>query len=260
MTELLSQSDRLDPDKIRPASGRIGAEILVYHSTSSTNDVAAEYAKAKSNDGLVIFAEEQTQGRGRAANKWLSPKEKSILCSILLTDSQLSAELLCLTCAVAVAETIGRQAKIKWPNDIILNDKKTAGILLESTAYNEHTAFIIGIGINCHQNKKDFPAELRESATSIDIETGAFCNRNLVAKRLLASVDHWLAAAKKNGRKVIKKWRRISALLNQRMTLIYNEKQFAGTCIGIDPQKGLILQLDTGGVRFFDAAHTTLIK
>ena len=260
MTELLSQSDRLDPDKIRSAAGHIGTEILVYDSTSSTNNVAAEYAKDKSNDGLVIFAEEQTQGRGRAANKWLSPKAKSILCSIILTDCKCNPELLCLTIAVAVAEAISHHAKIKWPNDITLNDKKAAGILLESTAYNEHTAFIIGIGINCHQNKEDFPPELQQTATSIDIETGALCDRNVVAKRLLASVDYWLAAARKNGRKVINKWRKISVLLNRRVTLVYNEKQFAGTCIGLDPQKGLILQLDTGGVRFFDAAHTTLTK
>jgi len=252
--------DKLDPDKIRPAAGRIGAEILVYDSTSSTNEVAAEYAKDKRNDGLVIFAEEQTAGRGRAANKWLSPKAKSILCSIILTDSRLSAELLCLTIAVAVAEAIGRAAKIKWPNDIILDNKKTAGILLESASYNEHTAFIIGIGINCHQSKEDFPPELQQTATSIDIETGTVCDRNLTAKRLLTSIDYWLAAAQKSSKKVIKKWRKISALLNLRTTLTYNEEQFTGTCIGIDPQKGLILQLETGGVRFFDAAHTSISK
>jgi len=128
----------LDPDKIKAnlKTKRIGGKILVYDSTSSTNDIAAEYARNRQNDGLVIFAEEQTAGRGRAGNQWLSGRADSILCSIVLTENKLSAELLSLTCAVAVAETIGTTgrslAKIKWPNDIMLNGKKVAGILLES--------------------------------------------------------------------------------------------------------------------------------
>ena len=253
-------TDRFDPDKIKPNTKCIGSKVIVFDCISSTNDIAAEYAKDEDNNGLAVFTEEQTAGRGRAATKWLSPKAKSILCSILLTESQLRAELLCLTCAVAVAEAIGHHAKIKWPNDITLGGRKTAGILVESTTFNKHTAFILGIGINCHQNKEDFPPELRQTATSIDIETGAFCDRNLVSKRLLASIDHWLALARKNSKKVIKRWSKLSTLLNYRITLIYNDKQFTGTCIGIDPQKGLILQLETGAVRFFPAAHTTIAK
>ena len=128
----------LDSDKIKAnlKTKRIGRKILIYDSTSSTNDIAAEYARNKQNDGLVVFAEEQTAGRGRAGNQWFSGRADSILCSIVLTENKLNAELLSLTCAVAVAETIGTsgrsRAKIKWPNDIMLNGKKVAGILLES--------------------------------------------------------------------------------------------------------------------------------
>lgn len=257
-------NDRLDPDKIKVNTKCIGSKILVYNCTSSTNDIAAEYAKNKENNGLAIFAEEQTAGRGRSGTKWHSSQADSILCSILLTTFKCKAELLSLTLAVAVAETIGKiansHAKIKWPNDIILNGKKIAGILLESKTINNHIAYILGIGINCHQETTSFPRELRTTATSIDIESGSICDRISLAKRLLSSLDHWLQTADKGSKKIIERWRKLSILLNQRITVIYNGKKFTGNCIGIDPEEGLILQLERGGVRMFDAAHTTIAK
>ena len=254
-------NDPLDPDKIKAnlQTARIARNVIVFNSTSSTNDIAAEYAANNQNDGLAIFAEQQTQGRGRAANKWLSPPSESILCSILLTDCPLSAELLSLTAAVAVAETIGQSAKIKWPNDIFLNDKKIAGILLESKPQDYGPAYIIGIGINCHQQIDSFPPELKQIATSIDIETQTTCNRISIARRLLTSLDRQLQTANADSTRIIDQWRDLSIQLGHRVTLIYNADKFTGNCIGIDPQKGLILQLDTGAVRMFDAAHTTVM-
>jgi len=294
---IVPTTDKLDPDKIRSnlRTKRVGRKILVYKSTSSTNDIAAEYAKNGKNDGLVVFAEEQTVGRGRAGAKWHSGHGDSILCSIVLTDSKCNPELLSLACAVATAEAIGKpgntQARIKWPNDIILNGKKVAGILLES--YPRHApgddvipakpvlsrlvpssvegvegagihadcrTYIIGIGINCHQKKDSFPFELQSTATSMDIESQTICDRISLAKRLLTSADHWLDVAEKNSEEIVDRWRRLSVQLGHRITLSYSGKEFTGNCIGIDPEKGLTLQLDTGGVRMFNAAHTTIAK
>jgi len=260
------RTDLLDPDKIKAnlKTKRIGGKILVFDSTSSTNDIAAEYARNMQNDGLVVFAEEQTTGRGRAGNKWLSGRADSILCSIVLIENKLSAELLSLTCAVAVAEAVGGtgrgRAKIKWPNDIILNGKKVAGILLESKMDKRCTTFIVGIGINCHQKKESFPDELQQIATSIDAESNSISDRVSQAKRLLSSLDHWLEVAANNSEKVIDRWRELSIQLSHRVTLIFNGAKFTGHCIGVDPEKGLILQLDSGGVRMFDAAHSTIQK
>ena len=258
--------DELDPDKIKAnlKTKRIGRKILVYNRTSSTQTIAAEYAKNKQNDGLVIFAEEQTAGRGRADSKWYSSRSDSILCSIVLADSRLNAELLSLTCAVAVAEAIGSsakgQAKIKWPNDIMLNGKKVAGILLESKKDNSGNTCIIGIGINCHQKKDSFGLELQSIATSIDLESHSTSDRIWLAKRLLTSMEHWLEVAAQTSDKVIDQWRDLSVQLGHRVKLIYNGREFSGNCIGIDPEKGLILQLDSGGVRMFHAGHTTIVK
>jgi BirA family biotin operon repressor/biotin-[acetyl-CoA-carboxylase] ligase len=259
-------TDELDPDKIKAnlKTKRIGGKILVYNRTSSTQTIAAEYAKKKENDGLVIFAEEQTAGRGRADNKWHSSRSDSILCSIILIDNKLSAELLSLTCAVAVAEAIGKsakgRAKIKWPNDIMLNGKKVAGILLESKTDNTGSTCIIGIGINCHQTKESFPSELQSIATSIDIESHSTSDRISLAKRLLTSMEYWLEVAAQTSEKVIDQWRSLSVQLGHRVKLIYDGREFTGNCIGIDPEKGLTLQLDTGGVRMFNAAHTAIVK
>jgi len=299
-------TDLLDPDRISAnlETKRIGKKILVYDSTSSTQTIAAEYAKYKDNDGLVVFAEEQTTGRGRAGNKWYSERSDSILCSIILTQSTLNAELLSLTCAVAVAETIGKpaknQAKIKWPNDILVSGRKVAGILLESkqTTWdglsardtrrqrvaaskpkalgmvepgktipklrlrlppiepqeNVNGIYIIGIGINCHQR------ELQSIATSMDIEARSVTDRISLAKRLLISIDDWLEAVQTNAQKVTDRWRELSIQLGHRIALVFNGRKFTGHCIGVDPEKGLMLQLDTGGVRMFDAAHTTIAK
>jgi BirA family biotin operon repressor/biotin-[acetyl-CoA-carboxylase] ligase len=279
----MTSDDRLDPDLIRAnlKTKRIGGKVLVYDHTSSTNDVAAEYGRNPDNDGIAVFAEQQSAGRGRTGAQWHSGREESLLFSIALTSCNVSNELLSLTCAVAVAEAIGQvggcQATIKWPNDILLDGKKVAGILLESK--NQRTEdrgqktapssairhpssgiHIIGIGINCHQTADSFPPDLQTTATSLDLVSGTRCQRVTVAKRVLTSLDHWLRVAERNGGQVIDTWSRLSTQLGQRVTLSYNKRRFTGNCIGVDPEKGLILQLDRGGVRMFNAAHTTVVK
>jgi len=260
------RTDLLDPDKIQANlnTRRIGRKVLVYDSTSSTQTIAAEYAKSRENDGLAVFTEEQIAGRGRAGNRWHSRRADSILCSIALTECSLNAELLSLACAVAVAEAIGKplksEAQIKWPNDIMLNGRKVAGILLESRPSGGGNTCIIGIGINCHQKKDSFPQDLQSTATSIDIESGSFADRISVAKRLLISMDHWLDIADSDGKQVIERWRSLSIQLGHRVRLICDGREFAGNCIGVDPEKGLIVQLDIGGIRMFDAAHSAIVK
>jgi biotin-(acetyl-CoA carboxylase) ligase len=81
-----------------------------------------------------------------------------------------------------------------------------------------------------------------------------------VAKRVLTSLDHWLRVAGRSRKQVIETWSRLSTQLGQRVTLSYNRRRFTGNCIGVDPEKGLILQLDRGGIRIFDAAHTSVVK
>jgi len=281
--------DPLDPDRIGAnlKTRRIGRSVLVYDQTASTNDIAAEYAKNPIHDGLVVFAEEQTAGRGRTGATWQSRRDDSLLFSLALIGPGIGSELLSLTCAVAVAEAIGQvgghQAGIKWPNDVMLDGRKVAGILVESkyvarisslvsrpdeaprpherdTKHKVRDTTIIGIGINCHQTTEAFPEDLRTAATSLDLMGGTRCQRVTVARRVLTSLDHWLRKAERHRQEVLDTWSRLSTQLGQRVALSFNGKRFTGNCIGVDPENGLILQLDRGGIRMFDAAHTHIIK
>jgi BirA family biotin operon repressor/biotin-[acetyl-CoA-carboxylase] ligase len=256
----MQANDRLDPDKIRDSlnTRRIGKKTIVFGTVTSTNDAAAEYASDAKNDGLVILAEEQTSGRGRGGNKWYGGKGQSVLCSIVLANENLNAELLSLTAAVAVAEAVSETARVKWPNDIILNGKKVAGILLESKQTEYGKVFILGVGNNRHQ--KDFPAELASTATSIDIETQTSSDRISLIKRLITSIEHRLEEATTNSEAILEKWRQLSTQLGQRLTVVYNGQEFTGSCVGVDPLKGLVLQLDSGTRQFFPAVHTSIIK
>ncbi|MBN1796505.1 MAG: biotin--[acetyl-CoA-carboxylase] ligase [Sedimentisphaerales bacterium] len=252
--------DKLYPDLISKGlnTSRIGSKVIVFGSATSTNDIIAKYADDANNDGLAVFAEEQTQGRGRNGVKWLSSSSDSILCSVLLMNEDSSSDLLSLIAAVAVAETIGEPATIKWPNDILINGKKVAGILLESKSTKAGGAYILGIGINCHQKK--FSGELESTATSIYIERGNICDRTILCRRLLIELEGWLEEANNNAAVVIQAWQELSTQLNHRITLIHNKRKFSGTCVGVDPEKGLIVELDRGGRQFFAAAQTSIVK
>ncbi|MEN6335129.1 MAG: biotin--[acetyl-CoA-carboxylase] ligase [Phycisphaerales bacterium] len=272
----LKVDDRLDPDLIRAnlKTKRIGRSVLVYEQTASTNDVAAQCARGVDSDGLVVFAEEQTAGRGRTGAAWLSRPGESLLFSFVLIDFKAGNELLSLACAVGVAEAIGRvggyHAAIKWPNDVMLDGKKVAGILVETKSPRTEdrgqktapssTIHVVGIGINCHQARDSFPEEIQATATSLDLVSGTQCQRVTVAKRVLTSLDHWIRAAERSKNQVIETWSRLSTQLNQRVALSYNGKRFTGNCVGVDPENGLILQLDRGGRRMFDAAHTHTVR
>jgi BirA family biotin operon repressor/biotin-[acetyl-CoA-carboxylase] ligase len=142
----------------------------------------------------------------------------------------------------------------------MLNGRKVAGILLEAKMDKGGHTYIAGVGMNCHQKKGSFTDELQQIATSIDVECHSVSDRILLAKRLLVSLDHWLDVAVNNTEKVINRWRELSIQLGHRVSIIFNGSKFTGHCIGIDPEKGLILRLDTGGIRMFDAAHSTIVR
>jgi BirA family biotin operon repressor/biotin-[acetyl-CoA-carboxylase] ligase len=259
--------DRLDVDAIEAlTAGKIvGGKVVVYNSTASTNDIAWQYAGDRINNGIAIFAESQQKGRGRQGNKWLSNKGQSVLCSILLLDCPCEFEMLTLAVPIAIVEAMGSfgisQARIKWPNDVLINGKKAAGVLIESRKAKSKNDYVIGIGINCHQDEEFFDKyDLAMPATSIDIETGKCIDRNKLAAALLKQTERWISIAETEKKELLHKWQQLSSQIGQRVELKYNQQKFSGNCIGVDPLKGLILQLDTGARRMFDAAHTTIIK
>jgi BirA family biotin operon repressor/biotin-[acetyl-CoA-carboxylase] ligase len=261
----------LDIDRIEDArkDGCIGSKVVLYKSTASSNDIAWEYSANVDNHGLCVLAESQHKGRGRRGRVWFSEPGQSILCSVLLTKTGAPAEMLTLAAGVAAAEAIIDTCKvscrIKWPNDILIQEQKVAGILTEKQTLNGSDAFVIGIGINCHQTAAAFEGyDLKIPATSLAIQALKPIDRTQLVCVLLDKLEHWLEQIRvgKVGPEnpVIERWLQLSGMLGRHVTVECDGVRYSGFCRGVDPVDGLILQLDNSLVRLFAAAQTQIIE
>src|SRR5437763_15160130 len=189
--------DRLIADELQADLGDtlIGRELIVLQQTGSTNDAILEVAR-DSKEGLVLFAEQQTAGRGQRGNRWESPARKGLWFSILLRpkiDINQSAQLTAWA-AEAVSHSIQKEffleTCIKLPNDIQINGRKVAGVLVEMRAQGKkpHLA-IAGIGINVNQSLQDFPEKLRDRAISLAVALGRQVDRQKFAIVVLRNLD-----------------------------------------------------------------------
>lgn len=264
----------LDIDQIEAArkDARIGHKVVLYKSTASTNDIAWEYAANADNDGLCVLTESQNKGRGRRGRMWFSEPRQSILCSVLLTKSNIEAELLTLAAAVATAEAVSTfcnlPCRIKWPNDILIRDQKVAGILVEKRKVKSKPCFVVGIGINCNQSCETFEKyKLNLPATSLAIETCHPIDRSGLVCELLTQFEQWIETTNRQSSivnrhyesPVIGRWLQLSGMLGQHLTVECDGVQYSGFCRGVDPAEGLILQLDNSLVRMFSAQQTSVV-
>ncbi|HXF11334.1 MAG TPA: biotin--[acetyl-CoA-carboxylase] ligase, partial [Desulfuromonadaceae bacterium] len=192
---LVGEPDALHADDLLARLGRtavIGRDIRVFEQTTSTNDVIEKLARDGVNEGVVVFAESQTKGRGRLGRKWVSPARKGLWFSILLRPELRPQETTRLTVASAtalrraIASLTKLEPEIKWPNDILIDGRKVAGILTEMSAELDCVKHVIlGIGIDVNQDTDDFPADLRKIATSLRIESGEMVSRAALATEIL---------------------------------------------------------------------------
>lgn len=264
--------DHLSPELIQRDlnTRRIGRRVLVLEETTSTNDVASAAARQHDADGLVVLADHQTGGRGRLGRQWSSPRGASVLCSVLLVDPARAAApypeagVLMLAAGIATCEAIASAVAdvdpvIRWPNDIFIRGKKVAGILIESRLQQDIRASVIGIGINCLQQKGHFVPDLRRTATSLDAESHTAISRLAVVRSLLFELDRWLADPA-DAHVLRRAWLDRAEPLGQHIHLRQAGHDFVGTTIDVDPTAGLVVQLDGGGRRVFDPATTTLFR
>jgi BirA family transcriptional regulator, biotin operon repressor / biotin---[acetyl-CoA-carboxylase] ligase len=192
-------ADWLSAAKLRAGLGHgtIGREIIVLDETTSTNDVALQMANEGAREGLVVFAEHQTAGRGQRGNVWESPAGKGLLCSILLRpnvavhDSTRLVDWAIKGIAWTVESACFCTATIKPPNDIYIDGRKVAGVLVEMRAQPcaPHLA-VVGIGVNVNQMPGHFPDALRERAISLAIVLGEPLDRHALAITLLTNLNH----------------------------------------------------------------------
>jgi BirA family biotin operon repressor/biotin-[acetyl-CoA-carboxylase] ligase len=226
----------------------IGKTIRCVETCPSTNDLAWKAALEGATDGTAIFAEEQTKGRGRFGRTWVAPKGKAILCSIVLRP-EIEADrvpLVTALAALAAADVAGDEAQIRFPNDVMLDGKKIAGILVEARFISSRPdVFIVGIGMNVNAHPPDM------NATSL----GEDVSRVAAARGLLESVDDWYGRLGGNLRDFRKAWRDRSFILKKRVRVRQNGKSFQGVVEESDPLDGLVVRLDSGHPRTVRSEH-----
>jgi len=191
-------SDRLVATELKTAleGSRIGNEIVVVDETESTNDLVWKEVERGAREGLVVFAERQTRGRGQYGRRWESAPHLGLWFSVLLRpaitlrESPQLIERLVKIVAEAIAEETGSVPAIKPPNDIYLSGRKVAGILVEGrTASDGSYVAVAGIGINVNQTTDDFPEELRAAAGSLAMATRKKISRTDLAIALLQKLS-----------------------------------------------------------------------
>ncbi|MFH1856577.1 MAG: biotin--[acetyl-CoA-carboxylase] ligase [Candidatus Omnitrophota bacterium] len=260
------------PDSMIPAEIKykldtsvIGNEIYSYQVLDSTNDTAEKLAIEGAKEGVVVFAENQQKGRGRQNRKWISPDKKGIYMSVILRPAlpPSAVSKITLISSLAVLNAIRRISSlpvlIKWPNDIIINNKKVCGILTETTAQPDIVKFIIiGIGINVNTPKELLP----ENATSLFEESGKSINRISLTREILKELEKYYFLFKKDGIKtIINEWRDFSATLGNRVKINGLNNVYEGQALAIDEDTGnLIIREDSGFTRAVSSGDVEILK
>ncbi|MEW6117707.1 MAG: biotin--[acetyl-CoA-carboxylase] ligase [Nitrospirota bacterium] len=268
----LTHSPDLSIEEVRNAlsdSGQvIGREILFFDTIGSTNTLASEYAGKDCPEGTVIIAEHQTGGRGRRGRVWASPPGANIYMSIIVRpslcprDASLLTLMTAVACAAAVRKLSPIPVSIKWPNDIMVTDKKLGGILTEMKADMERISYaVLGIGLNINLDRADMPDEIKALATSVKSETGNAASRTSFIIEILKELEHWYALLLREGRApVIKEWLRLSSTIGRTVTVSTNADRFTGIAEGIDDEGMLILRLPDQSTRTINSGDVVYAR
>ena len=232
-------------------------EIIFLDEIDSTNTYLKQRAENGAKHGAVCIANAQTAGRGRRGRSFESKKGQGLFFSILLRPEEgtlpenLSAITAFAAVAVcdAIAKTVDITPKIKWVNDILVEDKKLVGILSElslSAESGQVDYIVIGVGINVRQQAEDFSPEVRETATSLDILTGEYVSRVTLAANLIAAFDHMYQAQKRDAAALIARYRLLSCTIGRDIDVITATEKKMAYALDIDENCGLLVRYDDG--------------
>jgi len=232
----------------------VGREIDCLKQLSSTNLIAREAAAAGAPEGLVVLADSQSAGRGRLGRNWTSPEGVNLYASVLLRPqlSPLDAPQLTFLSAVATAEVLdevcGLNARVKWPNDVLVNGRKIAGLLNELGAETEQIHFLVlGIGLNVNMSADQFPADLRYPATSVMLETGTTQARLPLVRALLRRIDELYHDLLAEGFGPLRRrWEARFDLLDRQVEVDQGQQIITGVVAGLDTDGALRLFLPDG--------------
>jgi len=233
---------------------RLGKKIHYLPEVDSTNLYARNLAEKGGLEGEVVIAESQTHGKGRLGRNWVSPARRNLYLSVVLRPklSPLHAPQITLMSAVALAETIQSfiplPPEIKWPNDILAQGKKVAGILTESSCAADRLFFVIlGIGVNVNFPREEMPESIRDTATSLMTLAGAPVDRTVLALQLIHSLNRCYGDLEGHGFPAMaERWAGFFRLQGKRVQVEMMDQVVQGKAIGIDSDGALILEDDTG--------------
>ncbi|MDR7417703.1 MAG: biotin--[acetyl-CoA-carboxylase] ligase [Armatimonadota bacterium] len=226
------------------AEPTIGQPIIRLGQTESTNDVARELARAGVTEGAVVVAEHQTRGRGRDGRTWASPVG-GLWCSVVLRPEDGTAlGLLSLAVGVAVGEAVqvaaGVETGLKWPNDVVVGDRKLAGVLLETVG----RAVVAGIGINVAVER--FDGDLARRAVSLHTLAAGPVTRDAVLDALLERLARWYGVWRTDRSRILDAWRPRDTTAGRRVVVRVAGRSLEGIAEGIDDDGALRLRLPDG--------------
>ena len=254
--------------KEKLADKLIGHKLYYFPEIGSTNDEAFRLGMAGATEGTVVIADSQTKGRGRMQRIWHSPVGSNIYTSLILRPhlTPAAAPQISLVAGVAVAELLDQycpgQIELKWPNDLLVNGKKICGILAQMKTVAEDVDFVVvGLGINVNIRDNQFPAEIREIATSLSSETGREVSREDLIISLYENFAKWYKKLLQNGFAAIKeKWLNMAPMIGQNVKITHFNETVTGKAIGIDDTGSLILFTVQGERIVINAGDATILK
>ncbi|MFC2002099.1 biotin--[acetyl-CoA-carboxylase] ligase [Chloroflexota bacterium] len=255
--------DELSADIIGNGLGTrlVGKKIIYHPRVTSTMDIARQEAQQGAAEGTVIIADEQVTGKGRLKRIWLSPGG-NVAMSIILYPSISSVSYLIMLASLAVARSIeavtGLRPQIKWPNDVLINDKKVCGILSESDVRGKRVVYaIIGIGLNVTLELADIP-ELLATASSLTGELGRGVSRVDVTRQILIEIDRLYSTLPSGEETVYKEWRDRLVTLGRRVQVKSGTSILEGIAESVVGDGSLLLRLSDGSVTKIIAGDVTL--
>jgi BirA family transcriptional regulator, biotin operon repressor / biotin---[acetyl-CoA-carboxylase] ligase len=226
----------------------IGREVIRLRTVDSTMDEAARLAVSGADEGVVVVADVQAAGRGRSGRAWLAPPGSSLLLSVLLRPAVPPERLstLSLVAGVAVAEALehfGGSPKLKWPNDVWLEGRKVAGVLVNTRVGPEGITAVLGIGINVTIESSGLPP----GATSLSAAVGEIVPRDDLLQIVLSRLDTaYSAFTSAAGKPNLDGWTSRAALIGEHVQVSDGPELHVGKLIGIDQHGALLLRGDEG--------------
>lgn len=232
------------------AGHAVGAEIQVHEELGSTSDHARDLGLAGHPHGLVVFAESQTEGRGRRENRWSSQAGLDLAVSALLRpEARLElwprmTTLAALAVCQAIEAAAPLTALIKWPNDVLVQDRKCAGVLAETFTGATGAFMVVGIGVNV--NAVDLPPDLRETATSLKLASGREVDRTALAIALLKALDRQVTRMEQGFAEAVGEVRQRSWLVGRAVRAQVEGREIRGVATGLNAEGHLLVRDERG--------------